>query len=64
MSVSSDKTIQIWEGASGKNLEVKFETEHTLSIMDVAWISGDEFVTCSNDGTLKVWNKEGGASKK
>lgn len=54
----------MWEGATGKNLEVKFEQEHTLSIMDVIWISGEEFVTASNDGTLKLWNKEGGASKK
>ncbi len=55
----------MWEGATGKLLEeVSFEQEHTLSLMDAKWVDAEHFITASNDGTLKLWHKEGGASKK
>ena len=58
VTVGSDKGIHLFEGQSG-DLKHSFPMEHTGGVYGVSW-SGDgkNFMTCSGDKTVKIWDVE------
>ncbi len=58
VSTSMDKTIRIWDAQNFKLLKVidhlKFDG-HKSSVNAVLWVSENQFVTCSDDNSIKCW---------
>ncbi len=58
-SASSDKTVQVWDAASGSNPYVY--TGHSDSVYAVAWSpDGKRIASASYDTTVQVWDAAGG----
>jgi serine/threonine protein kinase len=59
-SASDDKTIQIWNPASGESLLTL--RGHTETVSSIAWSpDGSKLASTSDDKTLRVWNSTTGA---
>jgi len=57
-TVGSDKGIHLFEGESG-NLKSSFPVEHAGGVYGVSWSAdGKNFMTCSGDKTVKIWDVE------
>jgi WD40 repeat protein len=41
----------------------KFEAAHSKGIQDVVWLDDENFMTCSSDNTVKIWNISGDVHK-
>ncbi|KAJ3163096.1 hypothetical protein HDU86_002265, partial [Geranomyces michiganensis] len=52
---SADKSIKLWEGEKC----VKTFTGHTDAVRGLAMAPDGRFVSCSNDGTLRIWTLDG-----
>ena len=60
-SVSMDKTIKIWDATTNELLKVIDKPRndgHTTSVNKIVWLSKNEFVTCSDDKTIMMWQIE------
>jgi WD40 repeat protein len=58
-SGSSDRTIHVWDAASGRLLRTL--TGHSDAVNSVAWLPNRHLLASgSNDGTVRLWNGEGG----
>lgn len=56
VSVSSDKTMRIYEGKTGKEIGI-FEKGHKGSIYQLSWSpKGDQLLTASADKTVRLWD--------
>jgi len=57
---SEDKTIRIWNISNlGDGYEIRMLSGHNGSVRDITIIPDYEdapLVSCSNDGTIKLWN--------
>ena len=57
--------IKIWLREPGADSTADFKvihtiaTDHTLSILSVEFLNEKELITGSDDGTVKVWSKDG-----
>jgi WD40 repeat protein len=51
-SASYDKTVRIWDLATGRYRVLR---GHTRAVDRVMWRSSTEIVTASYDGTIRVW---------
>jgi WD40 repeat protein len=59
---SADKTIKIWEIASGKVLNTM--TGHTAAVSAVAWaMNGKTLASGSADATVRVWDARDGSAE-
>ncbi|XP_073990429.1 phospholipase A2 activator protein isoform X2 [Rhodnius prolixus] len=59
LSASADKTINVY---AWPELDVvRILTGHDDCVRDLAELSADEFLSCSNDGTIRKWNAKTGA---
>ncbi|KAJ3180693.1 hypothetical protein HDU87_001806 [Geranomyces variabilis] len=52
---SADKSIKLWDGEKA----VKTYTGHTDAVRGLAMAPDGNFVSCSNDGTLRIWSLDG-----
>jgi len=58
VTVGSDKGIHLFDGDSG-DLKHSFPTDHQGGVYGVSWSSdGKNFMTCSGDKTVKIWDVE------
>lgn len=57
VTASADKSIKIWEKTKGEC--IKTIKGHTDVVRDIAVINSYEFLTCSNDATVRKWNIDG-----
>jgi hypothetical protein len=58
-SASADKTVQVWEASSGRNL-LSYRG-HTEAVNSVAWSpDSTRIVSAGNDATLQVWDARSG----
>lgn len=55
LTASADKTIKLWKGSFNERTFYG----HNDCVRGLAQISESTFVSCSNDGSLKVWNING-----
>ncbi len=53
-TVSEDKTLRIWRGSDG--LHMTTAKGHTGPINAIAALSNGQWLTGSDDGTLRIWN--------
>jgi len=63
ISVSSDKTILVFNGTTGEKVKEISDAKngHTGSIYEISWSAdGNQFLTASADKTCKVWDFENG----
>ncbi|KAJ3164834.1 hypothetical protein HDU88_005046 [Geranomyces variabilis] len=52
---SADKSIKLWDGEKA----IKTFTGHTDAVRGLAMAPDGNFVSCSNDGTLRIWSLDG-----
>src|SRR5438067_2111633 len=58
-SASNDKTIRLWETASGKHLQTL--ERHTGEVYSVAWSpDGQRLASASDDNTIRLWETASG----
>ncbi|KAJ3183566.1 hypothetical protein HDU85_001995 [Gaertneriomyces sp. JEL0708] len=55
LTASADKTIKMWNGDKC----VRTFTGHTDAVRGLALLPGQRFVSCSNDGLLRIWSLDG-----
>ncbi|GMM38291.1 Aip1 protein [Saccharomycopsis crataegensis] len=68
VSVGADKKIVVYDGKSGEYLktisdpQLTGESAHEMGVFGVSWSldNPEEFVTCSTDSTVKLWNVTSG----
>jgi WD40 repeat protein len=54
-TASGDKTIAVFNAEDGSLLK-HIKAAHAMSVVDLAWIDNEHFVTCSSDNNVKKWN--------
>ncbi|KAI0238122.1 WD repeat protein Lub1 [Massospora cicadina] len=54
---SADRTIRLWDSVTGKG--VKVILAHTDCVRGLDELPGKGFVSCGNDGAIKVWGYDG-----
>ena len=60
VSGSDDKTVRIWETATGKCLQI-IERSFRFRVMEYAISSDDKFIVSgSDDKTVRIWEAETG----
>src|SRR5258708_457206 len=58
-SASEDKTVRLWNAATGENLSTL--RGHTGIVLNIAWSTdGKRLATASEDNTIRIWNPERG----
>lgn len=58
-SAGSDKTVQIWDTSSGKNVQTY--RRHTFVVQAVAWSPDERYIaSAGDDRTVQVWNANTG----
>lgn len=55
VSGSEDKTIRIWNILTGSCLHIL--SGHTGKIYDIGFTQSMKIISCSDDGTVKIWEK-------
>ncbi|RWS17113.1 phospholipase A-2-activating protein-like protein [Dinothrombium tinctorium] len=57
LTASADKTLKLWDIGTGK-CKVTF-TGHSDCVRGITVLSEDQFLSCSNDATVRQWKKSG-----
>ncbi|RWS25934.1 phospholipase A-2-activating protein-like protein, partial [Leptotrombidium deliense] len=57
LTASADKTLKLWDIESG-SCKHTF-TGHTDCVRGISVLSNSEFISCSNDATVRHWHKDG-----
>jgi len=60
VSVGADRNIVVYDGKTGEFVKKVGEGKHEGGIHAISWVSDEKFVTCSADGTIKLWNVSSG----
>lgn len=61
-SASSDKNVVLFNSDSAEVIK-KIEGAHSKGILDLAWLDDENFMTCSSDNSIKLWNQNGEVHK-
>eukprot|EP00045_Choanoeca_perplexa_P014649 m.173823 g.173823 ORF g.173823 m.173823 type:complete len:558 (+) comp16745_c0_seq5:186-1859(+) len=61
VSASNDKSIYVWQLASGRSLHKM--TGHTDHVHAARYLESNKVVSCSQDRTIRVWNAHRGVSE-
>ena len=61
LSGSMDSTIRIWDPDLRLHRQIDRHKDdgHVSSVNHVCWLNGDSFASCSDDGTIIVWQMAG-----
>lgn len=54
---SDDLTIRVWHGSSSNPNYIFYG--HSQNIISIEWINDDLIVSCSLDGTIRIWSIQG-----
>ncbi|CAI4055447.1 hypothetical protein SKDZ_02G2090 [Saccharomyces kudriavzevii ZP591] len=54
LSASDDGTLRIWHGGNGNSQNCFYG--HSQSIISASWVSDDRVISCSMDGSVRLWS--------
>lgn len=56
LSASDDGTLRIWHGGNGNSQNCFYG--HSQSIVSASWVGDDKVISCSMDGSVRLWSLE------